>query len=37
MVMAATLVILALWMAFIWFVDPDGTSPRDRRSENTHQ
>jgi hypothetical protein len=24
MAMGATLVILALWMAFIWFVDPDG-------------
>jgi hypothetical protein len=26
MSIGATLVILALWMAFIWFVDPDGIS-----------
>ena len=23
MIIGATLIILALWMAFIWFVDPD--------------
>ena len=27
MAMGATLIILTLWMAFIWFVDPDGISP----------
>ena len=26
MAMGATLIILTLWMAFIWFVDPDGIS-----------
>lgn len=24
MILVGTLVILALWLAFIWFVDPDG-------------
>ena len=24
MIMAGTLIILALWLAFVWFVDPDG-------------
>jgi len=24
MVIAGTLIILALWLAFVWFVDPDG-------------
>jgi hypothetical protein len=24
MIIGGTLIILALWMAFIWFVDPDG-------------
>jgi hypothetical protein len=24
MILAGTLVILALWLAFIWFADPDG-------------
>ena len=24
MIIAGTLIILALWLAFVWFVDPDG-------------
>jgi hypothetical protein len=24
MIVAATLIVLALWIAFIWFFDPDG-------------
>jgi hypothetical protein len=24
MIIGGTLIVLALWMAFIWFVDPDG-------------
>ena len=36
MIIGGTLVILALWMAFIWFVDPDGTASRARRCEKTH-
>ena len=30
----ATVIILALWLAFVWFVDPDGIVKRDRRYEN---
>jgi len=34
--MGATLIILTLWMAFIWFVDPDGIASRGRRFERMH-
>ena len=37
MAMGATLIILTLWMAFIWLFDPDGISPRHRRSGNSHE
>jgi hypothetical protein len=36
MIIAGTLIILALWMAFIWFVDPDGIASRARRLERIH-
>lgn len=28
--MTATLIILAIWIAFVWFLDPDGFSRRGR-------
>jgi hypothetical protein len=36
MSIGGTLIILALWMAFIWFVDPDGIASRGRRLERIH-
>ena len=36
MIIGGTLIILALWMAFIWFVDPDGIASRGRRFEKIH-
>ena len=36
MIAIGTLIILALWLAFIWFVDPDGFAPRGRRFEKIH-
>jgi hypothetical protein len=32
MIMAGTLTILALWLAFVWFVDPDGYRNARRQS-----
>jgi hypothetical protein len=32
MIMAGTLIILALWLAFVWFVDPDGYRNARRQS-----
>ena len=36
MIAIGTLIILALWLAFIWFVDPDGFASRGRRFERIH-
>ena len=36
MTIAEPLIILALWMAFIWFVDPDGIASQ-AAGEDTHQ
>jgi hypothetical protein len=33
MIIGGTLIILALWMAFIWFVDPDGLRSARRPAE----
>jgi hypothetical protein len=32
MLLTATLVVLALWLAFVWFCDPDGFRVRTRRA-----
>jgi hypothetical protein len=32
MIIAGTLIILALWLAFVWFVDPDGYRNARRQS-----
>lgn len=32
--MTATLIILAIWIAFVWFFDPDGFSRRGRSKPN---
>jgi hypothetical protein len=32
-IIGGTLIVLALWLAFIWFVDPDGTASRGRRED----
>lgn len=37
MIIGGTLITLALWIAFIWFFDPDGIAAHDKRYENTHQ
>jgi hypothetical protein len=33
--MTATLIILAIWMAFVWFCDPDDFGGRDRSKGTT--
>jgi hypothetical protein len=40
MLIIATLIVLALWMAFIWYVDPDGlvrVPVRARKSTRTRR
>ena len=34
MIIGGTLIILALWMAFIWFVDPDDLRSAPTAGEN---
>lgn len=36
MIIGGTLIVLVLWMAFIWLVDPDGMLARDGRHERVH-
>lgn len=37
MIIGGTLITLVLWMAFLWFFDPDGIVMRDNRYENLDQ
>lgn len=36
MIIGGTLIILALWIAFIWFFDPDGMISRGKRYKKMH-
>jgi hypothetical protein len=35
-IIGGTLIILALWIAFIWFFDPDGMISRGKRYKKMH-